>query len=497
MTPNESRIFSRELDRSEWSASSSRGAVGHTATSCIVFDYAASCYYVTMRDFAAFVRLIHEVYPRLHDRVFLEDHPLLRLLGGPSTFGAERLHRTLIDAIEWLRPLGSASPASVEWRRFRHLQLRYVEGESPEQIARYLQVSPRQARRDHAEALDEIARLLWNRFSLHQLSAAGVPSSPAYLGIRRTERRNAPGDSLDAEISNVTAVPTTAPTQIDEIIRGVVETVSRLSTENRVQIRVATSEALGPIAVNRTVLRQLLLTLLSDAITHHPGAKIDVQAARQDHSLAVIIQVWAADRAGPTTARSSEATSEDSRFRVTHSILEVSVRLAQSLDATLDVQPTASGGVVRLTLPAPRVATLLLVDDNPDVALLFRRYLGGMDYRLIQARSAERALRLARELQPDVVILDVLMPSHDGWEILQALRAEPATSSLPIVICSVVPDYALAYSLGVTDFLAKPVTRQALLDVLSRLQCRSAGVEGRSPPGSTDTPLPRAIPPAG
>lgn len=452
-----------------------------------------------MRDFVTFERLVHEVYPRLHDRVFLEDHPLLRLLGGPSDFGAERLHRMLIDAIEWLCPLGTASPSSVEWRRYRHLQLRYVEGESPEQIARYLQVSPRQARRDHAEALDEIARLLWNRFSLPQRTTARVPSSLPHLGLRRAERRGppVPGDSLDAEISNLNAATSSVPAQVDEIVRGVVGTISRLGTENRVQIRVTTSDALGPIAVNRTVLRQLLLTLLSDAITHYPGAKIDVQAERRDHSLAIIIQVWAVDRTCPTAAPSSTSEGEGCCFRVTPTILDVSVRLAQSLDASLDVQPTALGGVVRLTLPAPRVATLLLVDDNPDVALLFRRYLGGLDYRLIQARSAERALRLARELQPEVVILDVLMPSHDGWEILQALRADPATTSLPIVICSVVPDYALAYSLGVTDFLAKPVTRQALLDVLERLQCRSADGESRSLPGSTDTPLPRAVPPTG
>ena len=114
-----------------------------------------------MLAYASFARLIHEAYPRLYDRVFLDNHPLLRLLGGTSTLNAERLHRLLIDSLEWLRPLGSTTPASAEWRRYRHLQLRYVEGLTAEQIARDLQISRRQARRDHAEALDEIAHLLW------------------------------------------------------------------------------------------------------------------------------------------------------------------------------------------------------------------------------------------------------------------------------------------------------------------------------------------------
>jgi CheY-like chemotaxis protein len=97
---------------------------------------------------------------------------------------------------------------------------------------------------------------------------------------------------------------------------------------------------------------------------------------------------------------------------------------------------------------------------------LFRRYLGREPYRIVQARSAERALRLARELQPDVLFLDVLMPLADGWEVLQALRADPATAGLRVVICSVLPDHALARSLGVTELLAKPVTRSALLAVV-------------------------------
>src|SRR5579884_3837412 len=460
-----------------------------------LIERTTSCYHGTMHDFDEFLRLIHEIYPRLHDRAFLEDHPLAKVLGGPSALGAERLHRILIDAIEWLRPFGSASLSSAEWRRYRSLQLRYVEGASPEQISRELQVSPRQARRDHAEALDEIARLLWTRLVPRDTAPAVASASASGRTARHAERRSLPprSDSLEAEISNLAAVASSLPTRVDEIVRGVVETVSRLSAEHQVQIAVAALETPGPVAVNRTALRQLLLTLLSDAIVRHPGAQIDIQAEHHGQSLALVMRVRAPDQ-----TRSLDATHSDEHcFRVSSSVLEVSIRLAQSLAASLDVQPTEAGGAIRLTLPVSRISTLLLVDDNPDVALLFRRYLGGTTYQLVQARSAERALRLARGLQPDVIILDVLMPSHDGWEILEALRNDPATARLPIVICSVVPDYALAHSLGVTDFLAKPVTRQALLDVLARVQSRHEFAGRQARPESIDRVPPRAIPPAG
>src|SRR6185503_9266985 len=102
----------------------------------------------------------------------------------------------------------------------------------------------------------------------------------------------------------------------------------------------------------------------------------------------------------------------------------------------------------------------------PDLGLLFRRYLSNTGYQLVHVRTADRCLRVARELLPHITVLDVLLPSHDGWEILAALRADPVTANLRVVICSVIPDHALALSLGVTEFLAKPVTRQAVAALL-------------------------------
>jgi CheY-like chemotaxis protein len=114
------------------------------------------------------------------------------------------------------------------------------------------------------------------------------------------------------------------------------------------------------------------------------------------------------------------------------------------------------------------VPTLLVVDDNPDMGELFRWYLADLDVRVVQARSAATALELARELRPEAITLDVMMPSQDGWQLLEQLRADPAIAEIPTVVCSVLPERALALSLGVAGFLAKPVTQQDLLTALSR-----------------------------
>lgn len=456
-----------------------------------------------MDDYLAFTQLVHGAYPRLHDRVFLQDHPLLRLLGGSSPLDAERLHRTLIGALEWLRPLGTTSPASVEWRRYRHLQLRYLDGATPEQVAHELQVSPRQARRDHVDALDEIARLLWERLVQARAENSPGPRIPGSPSVSRgmpdpaaAQARASPrsSDPLDAEISKLGAATAVAPTQIDPVIRGAVETMSRLAQSNSVRISIDLSASPELVTINRTAVRQILLNLLSDVVVHHPGAAVDVRTDHSGGALAIIMTLreGANVEAGPGNA---EAT-----IGVSSAVLAVSQRLAESQGATLTAEACADQLTFRLTLSGSTGSTLLLIDDNPDVALLFRRYLGETKYQVVQARSAERALRLARELQPCAIILDVLMPMHDGWEILQALRAEPATAKLPVVVCSVIPDHALAYSLGVTDFLSKPVTRSALLGLLARLP-RAVGAEdgddSPGPPGSSDTALPRAIRPTG
>ena len=134
-----------------------------------------------------------------------------------------------------------------------------------------------------------------------------------------------------------------------------------------------------------------------------------------------------------------------------------------------------------MVLPPVQHWKVLVVDDNPDVAGLFRRYLRGRPYRLTQATSGTSALHLALDLHPDVVVLDVLLPSEDGWDTLRHLRETPPLAETPVIISTVLPERALAHSLRVAEFLPKPVTRSALIAALER--CCSAPVRRPGRPG--------------
>ncbi|MBI2941006.1 MAG: response regulator [Chloroflexi bacterium] len=168
--------------------------------------------------------------------------------------------------------------------------------------------------------------------------------------------------------------------------------------------------------------------------------------------------------------------NERSPAQVALTRLAVARRLLEMGGGTLREDPTEQGAV-ELFLPSTGPETVLVVDDNPDVLHLFRRYLGGGRYRVIVAQDARSALRLAPRVKPEAITLDLMMPMRDGWEILQGLRSHPETRDVPVVVCSVLDERELALALGATEFLAKPVTQQELLTALDR--CRQEARERR------------------
>ena len=109
-----------------------------------------------------------------------------------------------------------------------------------------------------------------------------------------------------------------------------------------------------------------------------------------------------------------------------------------------------------------------MIDDDPAVRELMGRYLTREGFRVAMAAGGEEGLRLARELEPDAITLDVMMPGLDGWAVLGALKGDAATADIPVVMLTIVDDRNLGYALGADEYLTKPVDRDRLLAVLAR-----------------------------
>ncbi len=128
--------------------------------------------------------------------------------------------------------------------------------------------------------------------------------------------------------------------------------------------------------------------------------------------------------------------------------------------------------------------TILVVDDEQDIVELLRYNLNKEGYRVLTATNGREALRLL-EKHPDLVLLDVMMPEMDGWEVCKAIRREPETSTLPVIFLTAREsevDEVLGLELGADDYIAKPVRIRTLVArVKKALQVREpvqAGLHG-------------------
>jgi DNA-binding response OmpR family regulator len=121
----------------------------------------------------------------------------------------------------------------------------------------------------------------------------------------------------------------------------------------------------------------------------------------------------------------------------------------------------------RMDMTRPK--TVLVVDDEDDILLLCRVNLEFEGYRVESASSGVEGLRLAREINPSVVLLDVMMPSMDGWHVLEALKADPATADIPVVMLTARvqgEDQVRGWTGGAADYIMKPFSPVALLETI-------------------------------
>jgi PleD family two-component response regulator len=123
-----------------------------------------------------------------------------------------------------------------------------------------------------------------------------------------------------------------------------------------------------------------------------------------------------------------------------------------------------------------RKPRILIADDNPQGVELLEAYLAGSDYELAVATDGEDTLAAVGRFQPDLILLDVMMPKISGFEVCKQLRRNPATKDIAILMVTALDqtsDIDRAVDAGTNDFLSKPINKtELLLRVRSLLQSR-------------------------
>jgi CheY-like chemotaxis protein len=139
-----------------------------------------------------------------------------------------------------------------------------------------------------------------------------------------------------------------------------------------------------------------------------------------------------------------------------------------AVEATAEIRAFEESAKGPIITPSGRLTPLvLIVDDEVPARELLASYLEP-DYRVAMADSGAEAIKEARRLRPDAITLDVMMPGSNGFETLVALRKDPETAAIPVIILSIVDQKQVGFALGADDYLIKPVRKPALLETIRR-----------------------------
>ncbi len=283
-------------------------------------------------------------------------------------------------------------------------------------------------------------------------------------------------------------------------VRDVVDTASPLAQKNGDDLILNCPEDIGTMFADLTKVRQVLLNLLSNAAKFTQNGTIRVDVERRKEAEKIVFRVSdsgigidpdSVERLFEPFEQADASTSR--RYGGTGLGLALSRRFCRLMGGDLmATSEPGKGSVFAVELPvnvaalsgepAPRSqadpqpgADVLVVDDNPNARDLLDRTLRKEGYQTALASSGIEALEMARQLRPAAITLDVMMPGMDGWAVLGQLKTDPLTCDIPVIMVTVLEDRNLAYSLGASDYLTKPIDRERLATILRKHHC------GRTP----------------
>jgi PAS domain S-box-containing protein len=281
------------------------------------------------------------------------------------------------------------------------------------------------------------------------------------------------------------------------MIEEVVTTVQPLMQQKDNTFTVHCASDLGVLSSDLTKVRQILFNLLSNAAKFTEHGAITLAVARE--ALAdgewVTFQVTDSgigmtpeqvDKLFQAFAQADASTTR--KFGGTGLGLAITKRLCRLLGGDVSVvSEPGAGSTFTVRLPAalapagasaeaslvtsPRpdgAGTVLVIDDDPVVRDVMHRFLNDEGFRVATASDGAEGLRLARELCPAVITLDVLMPHMDGWAVLTALKAEPGLADIPVIMLTMIDEKSFGYLLGAADYMTKPIDRRRLAAMLHK-----------------------------
>jgi CheY-like chemotaxis protein len=309
------------------------------------------------------------------------------------------------------------------------------------------------------------------------------------------------------------------PFEVEELVRDVATTIHPLVEKNGNTLELDVADDVGVMHADQVKMRQILFNLVSNASKFTERGRITIAVTREaagqsgdrvlfrvtdtgigmsQEQLQRLFQAFVQADASTTkkyggtglglaiTRRFAEmmgggvnVASQPGAGTTFTVHLPAVVTAEESGEAEIDaaLQEQAATARARPAMePGADAPTVLVVDDDATAREMIGRMLGREGFRVIVAEDGTAGLRMARDVRPDVITLDVMMRGVDGWSVLSQLKADPDLRDIPVVVVSVVDDRNLGFALGAFDYITKPVDRERLVETVRR--CRSPLADG-------------------
>lgn len=293
--------------------------------------------------------------------------------------------------------------------------------------------------------------------------------------------------------------------ELAPMLANIVTTIQPSAEKNTNTVVTNYAQRLGAMRADLTKVRQSLFNLLSNACKFTTAGTITLTVNREQTAQGqwLLFQVtdtgigMTQEQLGRLFEAFSQADISTTRqFGGTGLGLALSRRFCQLMGGDISVESRLGrGSTFSIRLPAvvtaakPTLTTLatttlplaeeppqgvpvvLVIDDDPTVHDLMRRFLNKEGFAMVAATSGEEGLRLARQLHPTVITLDVMLPGMDGWSVLATLKTDPDLVDIPVIMLTIVDDKTMGYALDASDYLAKPINWERLSAVLKKYCC--------------------------
>ena len=301
---------------------------------------------------------------------------------------------------------------------------------------------------------------------------------------------------------------------VAKMIEEVASTIRPLVEKNANTLHMERAPDLGMLHADLIKVRQVLFNLLSNAakFTHEGNITLDAGRQRMDDSEWIVFRVsdtgigLSPEQIVKLFQNFTQADASTTRkFGGTGLGLALTRRFCQMMggDVTVHSVP-GEGSVFTIKLPAvvseaepeggaevqgvasgdvedvegddaeplpPSESCVLVIDDDPTQRDLMQRFLSKEGFCVRTAAGGAEGLRLARQLQPVAITLDVMMPEMDGWSVLSALKADATLRDIPVIMLTMVDDLDRGFTLGAAEYATKPVNRHRMSQILKKYTC--------------------------